>query len=52
MKDNIRGWNRCCICGSFFSIREVIEGRIQTNFTPDTAFTQEEIRYYHKACRK
>lgn len=47
---SMRGWNRCVYCGKFFSIKEFDDSKIKIDYTPDTAFTIEEIAHYHKKC--
>ena len=41
---------RCLICGKFISIAEFEKGLIRTKFIPDSHFSSEEIKYYHKKC--
>lgn len=45
MKKNARGLNRCDICGLFRRWR-----RLKVQFTPDTAFTCEEVSYRCLSC--
>jgi len=47
---SMRGWNRCAYCGKFISFKEFNNDKIKTDYTPDTAFTCEEIVHYHKEC--
>lgn len=54
---SIRGWNKCCECGLFFSIQELSDGRVKSEWLHDIFFVDgyppEETRYfYHVECRK
>jgi hypothetical protein len=41
---------RCEICGRFIGYKEFSNDEIKIDFTPDTEFTTEEIKYTHKKC--
>ncbi len=44
-------WNRCALCGRFFSPKELDEGGgAVLDYTPDTSFSAEEIRYTCRCC--
>ena len=52
MSDSEKHWNRCGVCGRFFSYLDIERGKITSDFTPDSAFTHEKIEFFHKGCVK
>ena len=38
---------RCCVCGRFAKIQQ-----LDIYFIPDSAYTYEDLFYYHKTCQK
>ena len=45
-------WNRCGICGRFFSYLDIERGKITSDFTPDSAYTYEKTEFFHKKCEE
>lgn len=43
---------RCGYCGKFISYAEFETGTAGTHFTPDSAFTDEDIWFYHVRCEE
>lgn len=45
---NYRERLHCSSCGRFISMDEFMEGKIETEYIPDTPFTRESTTHYHK----
>jgi hypothetical protein len=52
MKKKLRNPLKCSVCGKFISYREVEEGKVLVEFTPDTEFTSESTEFTHEKCLK